>query len=697
MTMESGMNDFAPLESTPVARTNILELNRPSREVIHSLLDIASSGAGTDQVIAIGKKLIKREYKESTADHFKHIHREIKAHIRHRLKLDENELVRYVFERTTDPENRKQSIVYFFYLSDRPEDRQPLLLDEALSSAQGSLRVFSGLMNLRLKLELLQEAGGAFDIAQENLNSDYYIGGQLQHAKKLKMDFVTAYKLELDCFPVPHSSERIRIRVNLRGSALKCHKYQTVTSAQLDDEMLVLRKGDVRYVMNETLDARTWASKRCFFDVGKNRRYTLSYSQNLVLDRLESLLNWQGIEYTPVRFQANLGSRDLITFEPETVANLPVTLIDNTSSELKARMDLPKLKRAFRDYFQVVGEASAADLPTLDRLQPDTAYLVLNEASDEGSSIQLNDKALGTFWEAYQTTGRKDADDNPQPDYYTALKIAQLDNNQHKVIQGLNLSPEFTAGDGKGAATRLKRTAIELYLKHCLYITRKIGPVELADQRLTLVSLRRLRNKRVCLSSVVEVEIREGVIHILDIHRYRSDEELLLLHPFLEPRRHALFNEGFFIYDRDNGHLLTTYSSRMPVIIGNPNIDFINPDPELLNPGGKVTRSHKDPARVILPYYLSPTGRKATRAYIQETGPDLLYFIAGAQGAKPKIDRQNLIYNVLVFDNRGQLLRAIDQPVTSTFFKSMTFNVLRVGENSKMSLLQKIARLPLEN
>lgn len=696
MTIESGMSDFHLPENTPVARTNILELNRPTTDMIHSLLGPGSSQQRTDQVIAIGKKLIKREYKESTADHFKRIHREIKAHIRHRLKLGENELVRYVFDRTTDPENRKQSIVYFFYLSDRPEDRQALLIDEALASAQDSLRVFAGLVNLRLKLELLREAGETFEIAQESLNSDYFIGGQLQHAKKLKMDFVTAYKLELDCFSVPHRSERIRIRVNLIGSALKCHKYQTVTSAQLDDEMLVLRKGDVRYVMNETLDARTWASKRCFFDVGKNRRYTLSYSQNLVLDRLESLLHRQGIEYTPVRFQASFGVRDLISFEPETVASLPVTLIDNTSSELKARMDLPGLKRTFKDYFQVVGEVSAAELPTLDRLQPDTAYLVLNEASDEGSSIRLNDKVLGTFWEAYQAILRAGPDDCQKPDYYTALKVDQLENDQHKVIQGLNLSPEF-AVDDKGAATSLKRTATELYLKRCLYITRKIGPVDLQDQRLTLVSLRRLRRDRDCLASVVEVEIREGVIHILGIQRYRNNEELLLMHPFLEQRRGRLFDGGFFIYDRDNGHLLTTYSSRMPVIIGNPNNDFINPAPELLNPSGKVTRSHKDPASVILPYYLSPIGKKATRAYIQETGPDLLYFVAGAQGVKQKIDRQNLIYNLLVFDSSGQLLRAIDQPVTSTFFKSMTFNVLRVGENSKMSLLQKIARLPLEN
>jgi hypothetical protein len=282
-------------------------------------------------------------------------------------------------------------------------------------------------------------------------------------------------------------------------------------------------------------------------------------------------------------------------------------------------------------------------------------------------------------------------------DYYTALKVDQLRSDQHKVIQGLNLSPEFAAGDDKGAATKLKRTATELYLKHCLYIAREVGPVDLADQRLTLVSLRRLRNDKDCLSSVVEVEIRDGFIRILGIQRYRNNEELLLLHPFLEQRRGALFDGGFFIYDRDNGHLLTTYSSRMPAIIGNPSIDFIDPDQELLNPAGKVTRSHKDPASVILPYYLSPTGKKATRAYIQETGPDLLYFVAGAQGAKAKIDRQNLIYNVLVFDRSGQLLRAIDQPITHTFFNSMTFNVLRVGENSKMSLLQKIARLPLEN
>jgi len=697
MTMDNGMSHFTSLDNTPVARTNILELNSPSTDVIHSLLEIGSSGTGTDQIIAIGKKLIEREYKESIADHFKRMHREIKAHIRHRLKLAENELVRYVFDRTINRDNRKQSIVYFFYLSDRPEDRQPLLIDEALSSAQGSLRVFAGLMNLRLKLELLREARETFDIVQESLNSDYFIGGLLQHSKKHQIDFVTAYQLELDCFTVPHSSDRIRIRINLKRSALKCHKYQTITNAQLDDELLVLRKGDMRYVMNETLDARTWASKRHFFDVGDNRRYTLSYSQNLVLDRLESLLNWQSIEYTPIRFQANFGSRELISFEPEAVANLSVTLIDNTPSEFKARMDLSALKGAFNDYFQVVDEVSATDLPTLDRLQPDTAYLILNEASKDGSSIRLNDDELGTFWDAYQASQRAGTDGNHQLDYYTALKVDQLRNDQHKVIQGLNLSPEFAAGDGKGAATKLKRTATELYLKHCLYIAREVGPVDLADQLLTLVSLRRLRNDKDCLSSVVEVEIREGVIHILGIHRYRNNEELLLMHPFLEQRRGALFDDGFFIYDRDNGHLLTTYSNRMPVIIGNPNIDFINPDPELLNPGGKVTRSHKDPASVILPYYLSPTGKKATRAYIQESGPDLLYFVAGAQGAKAKIDRQNLIYNVLVFDNSGQLLRAIDQPITSTFFKSMTFNVLRVGENSKMSLLQKVARLPLEN
>ncbi len=697
MTMDNGMSQFDSLDNTPVARTNILELNSPSKDVIYSLLDIGPSGTGTDQVIAIGKKLIERARKESMADHSRRIHREIKAHIRHRLKLGENELVRYVFDRMVDPHNKRQSIVYFFYLSDRPEDRQSLLIDEALSSASGSLRVFAGILNLRLKLELLREAGETFDIAQENLNSDYFIGGLLQHSKKSKMDFVTAYKLELDCYPVPHSSDRIRIQVNLKRSALKCHQYQTITSAQLDDELLVLRKGDVRYAMNETLDARTWASNRHFFDVGNNRRYTLSYSQNLVLDRLESLLNWQSIEYTPVRFQANFGSRDLISFEPEAVANLSVTVIDNTSSEFMATTSFPALKAVLNDYFQVVDEVSATDLPTLDSLKQNTAYLVLNEASDEGSSIRLNDNELGTFWEAYRATRDADSDVSQQLDYYTSLKVDQLENDHHKVIQGLNLTPELAAGNGKEAAAKLKRTATELYLKHCLYITREIGPVDLDNQRLTLVSLRRLRNDKDFLSSVVEIEIRKGVMRILGIQRYRNNEELLLLHPFLEQRRGALFDGGFFIYDRDNEHLLTTYSSRMPVIIGNPNIDFIELDEELLNPAGKVTRSHKDPDRVVLPYYLSSTGKKATRAYIQESGPDLLYFVAAAQGAKAKIDRQNLIYNVLVFDNSGQLLRAIDQPITSTFFKSMTFNVLRVGENSKMSLLQKIAMLPLEN
>lgn len=697
MTEENGMSYFDALDATPLARTNILELNTPSSEMIASLLDLGGVGTGSVQTVAIGKKLIDWQYKESTADHFKRIHREIKAHIRHRLNLDSNELVRYVFDRTGNPENKKQSLVYFFYLSDRPEERQSQLIDEALSSAQKSLRVFSGLLNLRLKLDLLREAGETFDIAQDNLNSDYFIGGLLQYSKKHKIDFVTAYKVDIACYAVPHSSGRVRVRVELGRRALKCNKYQMITSAQLDEDMLVMRKGDTRYVMNENLDARTWASKRNFFEVGDQRRYTLSYSQNLVLDRLESLLNWQSIDYTPIRFQANFGSRELISFEPESVSSLPVTLIDNTSDEFKATSSCSLLRQSFNNYFHIQEEVPSADFPTLDDLKSDTAYLVLNEKSDEGSSIRLNDEELGTFWDAYRATKTGIGNSAQQLDYYTALKMDLLRNDQHKAIQGLNVSRDPKVLENDGFPVKLKRTAMELFLKHCVYVTGEVGPVNLDDQRLTLVSLRRLQKEKNCLSSVVDVEICQGKLRILGIKRYQNDERLLTLYPFLEQRRNALFDDGFFIYDHDNGHLLTTYSSRMPAIIGNPNIDFITPDQDLFNSSGKLTRSHTDPERVVLPYYLSSTGKKASRAYLQENGPDLLYFVAAAQGAKAKIDRQNLIYNLLVFDDNGQLLRAIDQPITNTFFKSMTFNVLRVGENSKMSLLQKIARLPLEN
>ncbi len=62
-----------------------------------------------------------------------------------------------------------------------------------------------------------------------------------------------------------------------------------------------------------------------------------------------------------------------------------------------------------------------------------------------------------------------------------------------------------------------------------------------------------------------------------------------------------------------------------------------------------------------------------------------------------KIEKQNLIYNILAFDTEGNLLKTLDQKVTEIYLKSFTEDILRVNEVSKSSLLEKVAKLYIEN
>ena len=100
----------------------------------------------------------------------------------------------------------------------------------------------------------------------------------------------------------------------------------------------------------------------------------------------------------------------------------------------------------------------------------------------------------------------------------------------------------------------------------------------------------------------------------------------------------------------------------------------------------------------VLPYYLLPKERKQYHhVYLQEVGPDLFYFVAPMQRPNQDIAKQNRVYNLLTFNADGELLNALEQPITHIFLSSFTEDILRINEVSKSSLFEKIAKLYIEN
>jgi hypothetical protein len=135
-------------------------------------------------------------------------------------------------------------------------------------------------------------------------------------------------------------------------------------------------------------------------------------------------------------------------------------------------------------------------------------------------------------------------------------------------------------------------------------------------------------------------------------------------------------------------------SSRIPRIIGNSTVDSIElaADEDSDN---KLSRQATKPKEIVLPYYIAKT--KERHIYLEQSNNDLLYFVTPSTQPNSTIAKQNLIYNILTFDKNGDLLKALDQSVTELFLKSFTENIIKNNEYSKSSILEKIAKLYIEN
>jgi hypothetical protein len=305
---------------------------------------------------------------------------------------------------------------------------------------------------------------------------------------------------------------------------------------------------------------------------------------------------------------------------------------------------------------------------------------------------------MNTFWDAYR---KVPPEKREALDYYTRLKIERFEKQGPHVVQGLNVfDGERELLDRKTGESyaisphKLNRIKSELWLKERVFRHGEFTDIALPEGEYTLFYMRSLFGRKMnFFASVVDVEIKENRLSIISSKIINSELRLRLECPYLGKRK--IFNDSFYLYDKLNKTLLTSYSSdRIPQIIGNTKVDNISivENEEL----GVNRKSATDIS--VLPYYLLPKERKQYHhIYLQERDPDLLYFVAPKQRPNQEIAKQNRISNILTFDEQGNLLSALDQTVTTVFLNSFTEDILKINEVSKSSLLEKIAKLYIEN
>jgi hypothetical protein len=501
------------------------------------------------------------------------------------------------------------------------------------------------------------------------------------------------------------------------------------------------------------LDARRYPMVGVSLDLDKIRQTRLYYL-NLLVEFSQALFLKAGVDVERATFVAShVVDEGFVALEP--LANLvrPLVVVNATSEPLDAEAlkPLQRLQDFFPGGYHVAGnkkahfepfEVRAVDAESLE-LTVDLNYLFLNgEGDDEVGSVRVAKKA--PVLDFQPTSARAAyaalAQGNAVADPYTEGKFRHLMNRDTVTVsmQGLDFGPAALALLQPGKAEdkqrelqeALKRCLVELSLKECLLGCKSVPtpslPDALAPASLTLIATRQIRmgkQQPKQLVSVVDVEVHPGGITVKRVRRSAWAEDAFAAidfvteFPFLQPAGQNLIRDGqFWAVDRETGERITVWSGAfVPRIILND--DYVGIEVALAAQSEYLAerRSKGSEGRFyskgkdfnLLPYYMSMYRpgegvrgeRMGARIPVQDCGTYLRVFVPPDGGISGSGDSLSGMRDVMLYRSEGDVVSAglLDSQLVLLYLHTLTNGVLVGGDNSKMSVLEKLARLALEN
>lgn len=503
------------------------------------------------------------------------------------------------------------------------------------------------------------------------------------------------------------------------------------------------------------VDARRYPMTGISLDTQKFRQSRLYYL-NVLTEFALKLFEKAGVPVEADTFVASHCVDDgYIPLEPLAQLQRPLMVVNATSEPLtdEALKPLARFPEFFPDGYHVAGSKRtqfvAPEVRALVeaplKLDPALNYLYLNGAAeDEDGSIRVA-KATGGVMEfkaarasaAYSAL----ASGGFVADPYTEAKFRHLLERDTVSVstQGLDcgpsalarLTPGDLADDDRALQEAVKRCLVELSLKEGLLGHKPIPtptmPSQLLPVALTLLATRQMRlggrQKPKQLVARVDVELNSDGISVKHVRRSPWSKDTLAAidfveeFPFLQADGKELIHDGqFWVVDRATGERLTAWWGKfVPKLILNASYAGVESalaaqDGHLeqkRHEGSKARFYSKDRAFNLLPYYMSmylPAHqthgeRTGTRIALQDCGSFVRIFVPPAGGIVGAGDSLSGMRDVMVYSKDGSAVAGglLERKLVQLYLHTLTNGVLVGGDNSKMSMLEKLARLALEN
>lgn len=499
-------------------------------------------------------------------------------------------------------------------------------------------------------------------------------------------------------------------------------------------------------------DARKSPMEGLSLDRDKVRR-TRFYYLNLLTEFAMLLFTKAGVPFERETFVASHCVDDAyIPLEPLANLQRPLMVV-NTTPDPMDHDALAPLTR-FAEYlpgYHVAGskkmhfpapnvQGAEAVPATLD---PALNYLFLNGEGDEdlGSVRFARRSATPDFQPvkthvAYAGLARGDGTADP----YTEAKFRHLlaQATVSTAMQGLDYSPKALAAlrpgkaddaGGRQLQEALKRCLVELSLKEVL-LGKKVVKVPAMPAgmptELTLLASRRVRmpgrQSPEQLVTAVDVQVEGDSLSVVRVRRTPWGDASALLDlvfefPFLQESGKDWVRDGqFWVVDRKTSERLTVWAGNfVPKIILNDAYDGIEHAIAAQDEHQATQKEDGSQGRFLskgrefnlLPYYISmfkPEHAKhgervGLRMPVQDCRTFVRMFVPPEGGISGSGDALSGMRDLVHYGTGGAQTMAgmLDLPLVQLYLHTMTNGILVGGDNSKMSVLEKLARLALAN
>ncbi len=680
------------------ARTNMLKLPGELTDIIDRL-SVLEEEYGHIQAAVVE---VTKEFGEKPESYYQRVDSAIKDFIRKALSIPASTKVHY------SKFSSRKGVFGFLYLSAHApasgEVRQ-VITEHSLNQSY----VVQALLDLKLKLSYLSDVHTHYEIAPVEYNADLYLGLVYSRTVRSGNDIFEA--LEYDLF----FSKEQEVVLKLKRVVMECAaSADSVSRPVADTGMLMFDWSGRRYQRVRLLNATTYSDRNYMafatsnseakaFDLYPN---SINYHQTDCLNRLERVLARAGIEFRPMVYEATHQVRAFLEGLP-TMSN-PLWLLDTAQHSEEHEVWLSTIA-TLAEKFGVHGVLSGESLPLPADLEVGNAnYLVVSPKvktpgkSKNGSSILKADggdsQAYNSFWQALNDSRRSP---DAEFDYYTSVKLHRFKASVDIICQGFDVDVKKRI-----SSSAIEKCLQELAIKESIFRNKGlvISGATLPEHALQLVSCRSDWKENVYIQ-VLDVVVGGETIKIERSRRFDETCKGEFNYEFKQlgavfGREGAkafdvLWDTAFVIRDKRSNAWLNAYNSiRLPSIIGNTLFD----NQQRQDEGASPTRQVR--AEVAsLPYYLTPTKQNQRHSvFIQDNGLEgALYFVASNKATNGTIAKQSLTYNVVITDEFGARIPVLTHPLGELFFSSFTYDIVRLREAAKSSILQKIVEVCLHN